>query len=72
MVYRIGHGVNLIQNPDLLKFVIDHNIAIECCVTSNTHTKAITTISTHPIRYDTIRIDKSRFLLKNSKEQQIM
>jgi len=47
---RIGHGVRLIENPALMEYVIDHSIAIECCLTSNLHTKAITHIQDHPIR----------------------
>jgi adenosine deaminase len=47
---RIGHGVRLIQNPKLMDFVISHRIAIECCPTSNVHTKAVANILEHPIR----------------------
>ncbi|KAH3760493.1 adenosine deaminase [Pelomyxa schiedti] len=47
---RIGHGVRLLENPALMEYVIDHSIAIECCPTSNVHTKAIARIEEHPIR----------------------
>eukprot|EP01130_Rhizamoeba_saxonica_P011136 TRINITY_DN4612_c0_g2_i1.p1 TRINITY_DN4612_c0_g2~~TRINITY_DN4612_c0_g2_i1.p1 ORF type:complete len:668 (+),score=125.35 TRINITY_DN4612_c0_g2_i1:257-2260(+) len=48
--HRIGHGVNLKQNEQLLQFVADNQIAVEVCVTSNVHTKAIPAVDQHPIR----------------------
>uniref|UniRef100_A0A6B2KYG9 adenosine deaminase n=1 Tax=Arcella intermedia TaxID=1963864 RepID=A0A6B2KYG9_9EUKA len=48
--HRLGHGVRLSENPDLVKFVVDHSIAIEVCVTSNIHTKAVSSLDQHPIR----------------------
>eukprot|EP01105_Mastigella_eilhardi_P005487 TRINITY_DN17187_c0_g1_i1.p1 TRINITY_DN17187_c0_g1~~TRINITY_DN17187_c0_g1_i1.p1 ORF type:complete len:761 (-),score=213.98 TRINITY_DN17187_c0_g1_i1:118-2400(-) len=47
---RIGHGVRLIDNLALMEYVISHEIALECCPTSNLHTKAIESIASHPIR----------------------
>eukprot|EP00026_Physarum_polycephalum_P003424 Phypoly_transcript_03435.p1 GENE.Phypoly_transcript_03435~~Phypoly_transcript_03435.p1 ORF type:complete len:770 (+),score=83.44 Phypoly_transcript_03435:62-2371(+) len=47
---RLGHGVRLIENPDLMQYVINHSIAIEICPTSNIHTKAIAKLEDHPIR----------------------
>jgi adenosine deaminase len=47
---RIGHGVALKENPELVEFVADKGISIECCPTSNLHTKAIQKITDHPIR----------------------
>jgi len=48
--HRIGHGVQLISNSNLLQFVIDKRIPIECCVTSNVQTKAVASLEEHPIR----------------------
>eukprot|EP00727_Mastigamoeba_balamuthi_P007369 m51a1_g3252 adenosine deaminase, putative (283) ;mRNA; r:156363-161587 len=47
---RIGHGVQLTGNQALMDFVVSHRIAIECCPTSNVHTKAVQRIEDHPIR----------------------
>ena len=33
--WRIGHGVNCVQNPEWLKKVVDAQIPLEVCVTSN-------------------------------------
>jgi adenosine deaminase len=48
--HRIGHGVTLKQSPTLMQYVIDRRIPIECCITSNLHTKAIQSPEEHPIR----------------------
>ena len=48
---RIGHGTRLKENGDLLNYVNDHRIPLEMCVTSNIQTKAVESVSTHPIRF---------------------
>jgi len=48
--HRIGHGVTLRQDPDLLDYVVDHQIALEMCPTSNVQTRVVTAYETHPIR----------------------
>jgi adenosine deaminase len=48
--HRIGHGVTLRQDPDLLQYVLDHQIALEICPTSNVQTHVVTGYETHPIR----------------------
>ncbi len=48
--HRIGHGVRLIENGDLLNYVNDHRIPLECCPSSNVQTRAVRTMSEHPIR----------------------
>lgn len=45
---RIGHGTRLIEDIDLMNFVIDHQIPLEVCLTSNFHTKATPSIAAHP------------------------
>lgn len=47
---RIGHGVNSIQDKNLLNRLIDNKIVLEMCVTSNIHTKCIKNEFSHPIR----------------------
>jgi len=48
--HRIGHGVTLRQDPDLLQYVVDHRIPLEMCPTSNVQTHVVTGYETHPIR----------------------
>jgi adenosine deaminase len=47
---RIGHGVRLGEDPDLLQYVIDHRIPLEMCPTSNVQTGAVESIELHPLR----------------------
>lgn len=46
---RIGHGVAMINDPKVFKYVFDNGIAVECCPTSNVQTKAVRHIVEHPI-----------------------
>ncbi|NUQ81899.1 MAG: adenosine deaminase [Bacteroidetes bacterium] len=46
---RIGHGVRLEENPELLRELIDRQIPLEMCPTSNVQTNATTDFSSHPI-----------------------
>jgi adenosine deaminase len=48
--HRIGHGVRLWENGDLLAYVIDHRIPLECCPSSNVQTGAVPELSRHPIK----------------------
>ncbi len=48
--HRIGHGVRLWENGDLLAYVNDHRIPLECCPSSNVQTGAVSEVSRHPIR----------------------
>jgi len=49
--HRIGHGVRLREDGDLLNYVNDHRIPIECCLSSNVQTRAITGIASHPLKF---------------------
>lgn len=46
---RIGHGVAAINDPELIRRLIDENVTLEVCVTSNYHTKVVPAIEMHPI-----------------------
>ena len=46
---RIGHGVRMLENEDTVKLVKEKNVVVECCLTSNIQTKAISGVKTHPI-----------------------
>jgi adenosine deaminase len=48
--HRIGHGCRLRENGDLLHYVNDHRIALECCPSSNVQTNAIRDLKSHPIK----------------------
>lgn len=47
---RIGHGTHLFEDKDLLNYVVDRQIALEICLTSNRQTKSVADIKKHPIR----------------------
>lgn len=47
---RIGHGVSAIQDPALMQELIEKQVTLEVCVTSNYHTKVVPSIAQHPIR----------------------
>ncbi len=48
--HRIGHGCRLRENGDLLHYVNDHRIALECCPSSNVQTGAIRDMASHPLK----------------------
>ena len=49
--HRIGHGVRLREDGDLLNYVNDHRIPIECCPSSNVQTSAVEDIESHPFKF---------------------
>jgi adenosine deaminase len=49
--HRIGHGCRLREDGDLLRYVIDHRIPLECCPSSNVQTGAVQSIAEHPLRF---------------------
>jgi adenosine deaminase len=48
--HRIGHGVRLMENGDLLHYVNDHRLPLECCPSSNVQTGAVKTLEQHPLK----------------------
>jgi adenosine deaminase len=48
--HRIGHGCRLIEHGDLLHYVNDHRIALECCPSSNVQTGAVRDLRAHPLK----------------------
>lgn len=46
---RIGHGVNAIQDPELMDFLAIHQIGIESCLTSNIQTSTVASLDVHPL-----------------------
>lgn len=49
--HRIGHGVRLKEDGDLLNYVNDHRIALEVCLTSNVHTGSVKNYESHPFKF---------------------
>ena len=46
---RIGHGTRLHEDAALEAYVIDHQIPLEVCPTSNVQTRVVTTFADHPL-----------------------
>ena len=49
--HRIGHGTRLKENKDLMRYVNNHRIPLEICLTSNWHTFSVRSLKHHPMRY---------------------
>lgn len=47
---RIGHGTSSVQDPELLKYLAEHRIALEVCPTSNIATRAVERLEDHPLK----------------------
>ena len=49
--HRLGHGVRLREDGDLLNYVNDHRIPIEICISSNIQTGSVKKLERHPFRF---------------------
>jgi adenosine deaminase len=49
--HRIGHGVRLREDGDLLNYVNDHRIPLEMCPSSNVQTRAVNDMKSHPLKF---------------------
>ena len=49
--HRIGHGVRLREDAELLNYVTDHRIPLEICLSSNLQTGVVKRLSEHPFKY---------------------
>ena len=47
---RLGHGVRSIEDPDLINEIIEKNIVLETCPTSNIATKIYESYQAHPVK----------------------
>ncbi|MDG2331348.1 MAG: adenosine deaminase [Flavobacteriales bacterium] len=47
---RIGHGTRLREDMDLFRYVLDHRIPLEMCVTCNVQTQCVNGYDDHPIK----------------------
>lgn len=48
--HRIGHGCRLRENGDLLHYLNDHRVPLECCPSSNVQTGAVRDLASHPLK----------------------
>ena len=48
--HRIGHGCRLREDGDLLHYLNDHRVPLECCPSSNVQTGAVKDLASHPIK----------------------
>lgn len=46
---RIGHGVRAIENPDLVRRIIDQGVVLECCPGSNIALGVFDSFASHPL-----------------------
>ncbi len=47
---RIGHGVNVMQDPAVVQLALESGVAFEVCITSNYQSGVTTFLENHPIR----------------------
>lgn len=47
---RIGHGIRCLESNKMVKYLVDHNITLECCATSNLNTKVFKDIDSDPLK----------------------
>lgn len=48
--HRIGHGCRLVEDGDLLHYINDHRVPLECCPSSNVQTGAVGDLAKHPLK----------------------
>jgi adenosine deaminase len=49
-VSRIGHGIRSIDDPTLIDYLVEHQIMLDVCPTSNVRTGAVRSLAEHPLR----------------------
>jgi adenosine deaminase len=49
--HRIGHGVRLRENGDLLNYINDHRVPLEMCPSSNVQTRSVADMKSHPLKF---------------------
>ncbi len=46
---RLGHGIAAAQDPELMAYLVEHDLALEVCPTSNVCTRSVTSLEEHPL-----------------------
>ncbi len=49
-VDRVGHGVRSVEDPELVRYLVEHRVPLEVCPTSNLRTGVVATWDEHPAR----------------------
>jgi adenosine deaminase len=62
---RIGHGTNAIHDEKLMEYMLQHDISIESCLTSNYQTGTVTDLGHHPVK---TFLDKGLLVCLNSDD----
>jgi len=47
---RIGHGVRAIEDESLINYIVEHDIGLEVCPTSNVRTGIYPSLEAHPVK----------------------
>jgi aminodeoxyfutalosine deaminase len=47
---RIGHGIHAIEDPALVARLIEKDVPLEVCITSNVRTGAVASLAKHPVK----------------------
>jgi adenosine deaminase/aminodeoxyfutalosine deaminase len=47
---RLGHGLHAVEDPELVRFLAEHRVPIEACITSNVLTGCCRSLEEHPVR----------------------
>lgn len=47
---RIGHGVRVINDPEMMDWLRDKKVPLEICLTSNVQTQTVPDLLSHPVR----------------------
>jgi adenosine deaminase len=47
---RIGHCVSAVQDPELMRYLAEKRIGVECNLTSNVQTRVVENYSSHPLK----------------------
>lgn len=47
---RIGHGLHAVHDPKLVRYLAEHQIPLEVCISSNVLTGCCTSLEQHPVR----------------------
>jgi adenosine deaminase len=45
----VGHGTTLLDDPAVLDLVLERDVTVEACVTSNVHVGAVASAADHPL-----------------------